>query len=189
MSLYTTQRERKLWMWSALVLAAVYCSAILGGTLSARMEKSMFLAPAFGTGFVLVLVAIVGNAISSGESRRALWIGLGVAAVLGMILVRLGIGASARTHLFEYGLVAVLLFEAGRERVRGGGAFPAPGVTAVAATAALGWIDEGIQSVVPGRVYDLRDVGINALAGVLAVTGTSLTARVRLWARLRAARR
>jgi len=26
------------------------------------------------------------------------------------------------------------------------------------------WLDEGIQWLLPGRVYDLRDVGFNALA-------------------------
>ena len=36
-------------------------------------------------------------------------------------------------------------------------------------TALLGWIDEGIQFLLPNRVYDIIDVGFNALAGLMAV--------------------
>ena len=34
--------------------------------------------------------------------------------------------------------------------------------------ALAGWVDEGIQGLLPNRVYDLRDVGLNAGAGALA---------------------
>ncbi|MCC6806281.1 MAG: VanZ family protein [Deltaproteobacteria bacterium] len=68
-----------------------------------------------------------------------------------------------RAHLFEYGLVALLAF----------GAFPAQPswrryAIAASFTAAVGWLDEGIQALLPTRYYDLRDVGFNALAGALA---------------------
>ena len=32
-----------------------------------------------------------------------------------------------------------------------------------------GWLDEALQGVLPNRVYDLRDVRLNALAGALAL--------------------
>jgi VanZ family protein len=35
--------------------------------------------------------------------------------------------------------------------------------------AAAGWIDEGIQALLPSRYYDLRDVAFNAAAGALAL--------------------
>lgn len=35
--------------------------------------------------------------------------------------------------------------------------------------AAAGWIDEGIQALLPSRVYDLRDVAFNAAAGLMAL--------------------
>ena len=41
------------------------------------------------------------------------------------------------------------------------------GALLIAATA--GWIDELIQAVLPDRVYDLRDVAINAVAALLAL--------------------
>ena len=35
--------------------------------------------------------------------------------------------------------------------------------------AAAGWIDEGIQALLPSRFYDLRDVAFNAAAGLMAL--------------------
>jgi VanZ family protein len=43
----------------------------------------------------------------------------------------------------------------------------------VLVTTVLGWLDEAFQWLVPDRVYDLRDVGFNALAGLVAVAATS----------------
>ncbi len=37
---------------------------------------------------------------------------------------------------------------------------------------ALGWIDEGIQSLLPNRVYDMRDVGVNAIAALMTIVGS-----------------
>ena len=54
-----------------------------------------------------------------------------------------------------------------------------PAALAVGATALLGWIDEGIQAILPNRVYDIRDVGFNALAGLMAVAAGLVLAWVR----------
>ena len=64
------------------------------------------------------------------------------------------------------------------------GAAAAPWTVAVAAialTTAAGWIDEGIQYLLPNRTYDLRDVAFNATAGTVAVAALTL----RAWARRR----
>jgi VanZ family protein len=77
-----------------------------------------------------------------------------------------------RTHLFEYGLVGQLIYQAPLERRRNGRRVPTPAILAVVATALLGWLDEGIQALLPSRVYDIADVGVNALAGLMAVVTT-----------------
>ncbi|MCK5438817.1 MAG: hypothetical protein KAI97_02685 [Gemmatimonadetes bacterium] len=46
-------------------------------------------------------------------------------------------------------------------------------------TALLSWLDEGIQALLPSRVYDLRDVGVNALAGLMAIAASLALARAR----------
>lgn len=110
-------------------------------------------------------------------------------------------------HFVQYGLVGGLFYAAlverraqwaaggaaggaaGREAAAGAEARPRtwlawPGAAALAAflmTGAAGWIDEGIQHLLPERVYDLRDVGFNAAAGALAIAAIAC----RRWARER----
>jgi VanZ family protein len=74
-----------------------------------------------------------------------------------------------RLHFLEYGLFAGLVEAALRER---GTRWSGP--LAVAITLAAGWLDEGIQGLVPDRIYDLRDVGFNVTAGLLAVLAVTL---------------
>lgn len=70
-------------------------------------------------------------------------VGLGVAAVYLWALARIP-HPEERTHLIEYGIVAVFIYMALSERRRNGRRVPAPALTAVVVTAVLGWIDEGI---------------------------------------------
>jgi hypothetical protein len=84
-----------------------------------------------------------------------------------------------RLHFLEYGIVGGLVFAALLERqeqtrgksgeVPGGYRHFWPAVGAVVFTGIAGWVDEGIQELLPNRFYDLRDVAMNVAAGVLAV--------------------
>ncbi|MER2563898.1 MAG: VanZ family protein [Myxococcaceae bacterium] len=72
-----------------------------------------------------------------------------------------------KLHFVEYGAVGVLAFLSSPERWSELKRLAA----GVLFTAAAGWIDEGIQALLPSRYYDLRDVGFNALAGLLSASG------------------
>ena len=50
---------------------------------------------------------------------------------------------------------------------------------AIVATALLGTIDERIEALIPSRVFDPIDKGVNALSGITAVSGSAALA----WAR------
>jgi VanZ family protein len=49
----------------------------------------------------------------------------------------------------------------------------------------LGCLDEGIQAILPNRVYDIRDIGFNAAAGLMAMAAILVLARARRWGSLR----
>lgn len=71
-----------------------------------------------------------------------------------------------RTHLPEYAVAAWLAWRAVAPSV--------PGtlwgyVAAAVLGAAIGYGDELLQKIVPGRVYDPRDIAMNALGAVLGV--------------------
>lgn len=174
----SSTRERRLWIATFAVVASIFASLPLVGAL-ADTVRSEVLGVLFAAGFVVAILAILVNGLRRKARRRELWVGLGVAAAYLMVLVRLGLGPAERTHLFEYGVVSVLIYEALRERRRNGRSVPLPGLVAILAGAGLGWSDEAVQLLLPNRVYDLRDVGVNALAAVLAVVAT----RTLRWAR------
>lgn len=181
MSHFTSDRERRLWFWALAVVVAIYSTLGLAGTLADVLRNQNLLGVSFALGFLMVILAVVGSALKRRAGRREMWVLLGVTAVYVMVLVRMGVTAEERTHLFEYGVVAVLIHQALTERRRNGRTVPMPAVLTVAVTALLGWIDEGIQGTLPNRVYDIRDVGVNALAGLMAVAASLGIARARRW--------
>jgi hypothetical protein len=78
-----------------------------------------------------------------------------------------------RTHLPQYGVAAWLAWRAVAPLVPG----TLAGYAAAAAVgAAIGYGDELLQALTPGRVYDVRDVGMNALGALL---GTIVLATLR----------
>jgi hypothetical protein len=101
------------------------------------------------------------------HAPRWAYAALGVAAVTYVIAFSsLRSAHLERTHLPEYGVAAWLSWRAIHPLVPGRFAGYA---AAAALAAAIGYVDELIQWVVPGRVYDLRDVGMNALGAVLGM--------------------
>lgn len=85
------------------------------------------------------------------------------------------------THLVEYGIVAAIIHLAFKERTGNGSGPQRPAMWAFGVSAALGWIDEGIQWLLPSRVYDWIDVGFNLIAVAVAVIGAVALG----WARAR----
>ncbi len=169
-----TSRQRRLWLLAGVYLAAIYGSLyplqFALDALRARGLLRISIAAVFLGGAAL--------AVAWGWRRRwrpAQW---GVAAVgaglFAAIATRFDV-IQERLHLVEYGLLAGLLREAWRARWAEpeGGLPPRRRWTAAAAalatTAAAGWLDEGIQWLLPNRVYDLRDVVLNAASGLLAL--------------------
>ena len=60
-----------------------------------------------------------------------------------------------------------------------------PYTVALVITGLLGWGDEGIQYLLPGRVYELRDVGMNVTAGFLIIAAMASLRWVRSKAQAR----
>ncbi len=170
--LFTSRRERRLWLCALAVVVAIYSTLGLAGSLADVLRERDLLPAAV---FVLMLVtvgAIVGSGLKTRPGRREVWVALGLMAVYGMLLVRMGGSMEERTHLFEYGIVSVLIYQALRERSENGRRVPVPALLALVATSLLGWIDEGIQAVLPDRSYDNFDVLSNVVAAVIGIAGS-----------------
>jgi hypothetical protein len=180
MSLFTSDRERRLWLWALAVVVAIYASLGPAETLVAFLRERNLVRVSFALVLLLVVGVIAGQWVKRRPGRGEIAVAFGVTAAYLMAWIRIQ-SWEERTHLIEYGLVAVLIYQALTERVRHGRRVPAPAALAVAVTALLGCLDEGIQAILPNRVYDIRDVGFNAVAGLMAVAAILALARARRW--------
>ena len=175
---FTSDTERRLWLWTALVVATIYSTLGLARTMSGVLRDRNLLDNAFVFGFGLVFVAWLALALYTRPSVREIGVWAGAAAVFMMLFARLGI-PEERTHLFEYVVVGSLIYAALRVRAGNGGGPARPALVAVAVTVAVGTLDEVIQFFLPNRVFDWVDVGFNALAATLAVGTSAALVRLR----------
>lgn len=78
-----------------------------------------------------------------------------------------------KIHFIQYGGVAALAHASTPPGWTKAGRF----IICALFVAAAGWIDEGIQALLPSRFYDLRDVAFNAAAGLMALTAIAIFSR------------
>jgi len=70
-----------------------------------------------------------------------------------------------RVHLLQYGVLAFLIYRAVAVDLSG---FSVYFYTFILASF-LGWVDESIQHITPGRFFDWKDVLLNAISAFLAL--------------------
>ncbi len=179
MALFTSDRERRLWFWVAVVMVAIYTSLGPSQMVAAWLRERNLLRAS------LVAVLLLGGAFIAWRWMKThpgwgeIGVGFGVTFAYLWALARVGVPPEERTHLIEYAVVAAFMYQALVERRRNGRSVPAPDLLTVLATALLGWIDEGIQWLLPHRVYDIVDVAFNFLAGVMVIFAALFLALVR----------
>ena len=186
MTLFSSNRERRLWFALAIVLAGIYATlgqapaivVALGESIVASAGTNLF----FALLALLVVIPIFFINKRLGSSEIA--VGVGILAVYLMAWLRVGSWAE-RTHLFEYALVAALVHEALLERKDNGRRVPAPALLALIISLLLGCLDEGIQSILPNRVFDPVDIAFNSLASTVIILSRCVFRWVRRWAQRR----
>ena len=185
MPLFSSARERRLWLWTLAVVAAIFASLGVGGQLAEALRDLDALEEALSAGLFLLCMLLVGTtAVLQGvwarPGRLEIAVAAGIAAVYLLVFLRIAV-LEERSHLIEYGVLGVFVYAALGERAREGRRVPMPAVVAILATSAVGLFDECLQLAVPNRVFDPWDILFNVLAGALAV-GASVALR---WARRR----
>ena len=181
MGLFVSRRERRLWLWTVAVVVAIYSTLGLAGALAEKLYDTGLLdAALFLLGMLLVGVTILIHGLSLRPAGAQIGIALGVATVYFMVFFRMTL--PERSHLIEFGVVAVFIYEALRERIAHGRRVPVVPLLAVLLTGLVGTLDESIQLFLPNRVFDPVDIVFNVLAAAMAVTA-SLALR---WAKHRA---
>lgn len=180
MQLFSSRRERRLWALTAVSTTTIYATLGIAPTVASFLGESGLDALLFTVGFVLVLAAIVTHGFSVRPNGLAIGIVLGVVAIFILLFVRTAVPAE-RTHLIEYSVIGLLVYEALHERRENGRNPPFPPLLAISITTLLGIIDEAIQWLLPNRVFDLRDIGFNLFAAIISVTASVLLAKLSQW--------
>lgn len=135
-----------------------------------------------GMFFVGMTIVTQGLKIRPGGAEIA--IALGITAVYFMAFMRITL-FEERSHLIEYSVVAVFIYEVLIERKRNGKRVPYPAIFAIILTSLIGLLDECIQLLLPSRVFDPQDILFNTLAAVFAV----ITIQILAWVRKRIRKR
>lgn len=180
MSFFTSKRERRLWLWTLLAVAAIYTTLGVARPFAETLRSQNLLALFFVLGMALVGITILFYGLKGRPGGAEIGVALGVAAVYYMAFTRITL-LEERTHLIEYGVVAAFIYEALTERKRNGRPVRGTAVIAWLFVVIIGWIDEGIQAILPSRVYDFQDVIFNALAGFMAIGGIWALRQARQW--------
>jgi len=131
----------------------------------------------FSLCMLLVGATILVNGLRKQPSITEITVMLGIAAVYLMLFLRIGI--AERTHLFEYSVLALFIYEALKERVLQGRRVPIPALTALLTTVLIGVIDETLQLFLPHRVFDPVDIMFNSFASLMAIGGSMILSWVR----------
>ncbi len=180
MSNFSSARERRLWIWTAVVVAGIYSTLGLARTLAESLGSEFFSVWAFLAGCLLVLGTVITQGLRVRPGGAEVVVALGVAAAYLLILVRMSI-PTERSHLVEYGVVAIFIHEALTERAARGRRVPVPALLAILAASVVGTVDEVIQRLIPNRAFDPVDILFNVLAATMAVSASVALRWARRW--------
>ena len=174
MDIFTSSREKRLWIYTSLVLVAIILTLIFGGEIVSKMNPDLQ-----GALFFYAMIAIAATVILHGliirpkKAEITIWFGL--SAVYIMMYSRLGF--AERSHLFEYSILAIFIHKLIIERKRNGKKIPRSALIAFLSTFVIGVLDESMQLFIPNRIFDPIDILFNGFAAFMAI-GTSM---VILW--------
>lgn len=148
-------------------MLAIYATLGLASMLAEVLYNQGLIAVAFLASMLLVGLTVLTQGLKTRPGGVEIGVGLGIAVVYFLVFLRLTI--PERSHLIEYGVVAVFIYEALTERASQGRRVPFPALLAILATSLVGAIDEFIQLILPSRVFDWTDILFNFLASLMAV--------------------
>ncbi|MFZ2052851.1 MAG: VanZ family protein [Candidatus Aminicenantales bacterium] len=153
------------WLWVALCILAIYLVVPLARTIqgfvAAHWGRALFgyvVLAATAAAFCVIISILVFRLKIRSPSNYA-WL----AAVAGLYVyftLQLWRAPEEAVHFLEYGLLGFFLFRALSLSIRDKSLY----ATAFLIGSLVGIIDEILQWAMPGRYWDFRDAGLNALA-------------------------
>lgn len=173
------QREWISWLlvaaWVLVIMATLPFARAIRDALKDVVGDGIFI-----VAVVIAIIASAGLAVAhlgrtnSLKSANVFWLIVVFATIL-TLSARVQYPIEA-VHFVQYGVLGLLAYGAFAHRIYDLGVYAA----AMLFCAIIGIVDETIQWALPDRVWDIRDIGFNAMAGCLAQFGVALGLRPKL---------
>jgi len=163
------------WAWVVLFTLFVYATLPVGPRVWRWFTSTSTFWSANGAVAGLVIVGVGAVWIAARRANltlRSCALGLAIALVYAVCLRFINLTPAEKTHFLYYGFLAFLVHRAMRQHLEEGVALY---LAVIALVALIGLGDELIQYVLPRRVFEWKDVGLNALSGALAMGMIALT--------------
>ena len=176
MTLFRTPTERRLWITAAILQSAILLSLSLGDNVVRFLRGNNLLRVSV---LIVLLGALAAVAVLLRRARAGwptLVVGLVLVATYGLVLLRIE-RPEERLHLVQYGAITALVFAAVRARYLPRERLNLALIVAFFVGASLGWLDEGVQYLLPDRFYELRDALLNVIAAALASVSSWMLVR------------
>lgn len=162
-----TSPAGRAWIWTALYTAVLLSSAAYVRPAANAIRRT--LGPAFGLVAALSYVVLAFGCLAvifrrpSGRARVTAGLALGLVILALAVCLSVIESPEERIHFIEFGLLGGLALRAFEHHLSGGWASAAATVYAVG----VGVMDELYQGILPGRFYDIRDIVMNGVGGIL----------------------
>lgn len=176
---FSSKREYHFWLYALLVTFAIFATIPFAGILMDWIgEHSIIGVGLFLLGCLMVLATILSQGFRFRPGGLEIAVGIGISAAYLLVFVRMAI-PTERSHLIEYSILAIFIYEALLERRHNGRKMPMLELAAIFLTMLIGLMDECAQQWVPDRVFDPLDMVFNTIAAVLAIGGSWIIRKIK----------
>ncbi len=164
---FTSSREKRLWVYTLIVIGGLYSSLWWAYPLSITLRDQGLISNLFWVGLIAIALVILLHGIFNRRPKQEWLLWIGILAVYLLIMLRMAV-PEERSHLIEYIVLAICIHRALLERASNTAVW-LPASQAWLYTTLLGIGDEVLQLWVPKRVFDPIDIFFNMLAATLAI--------------------
>ena len=171
MTLFTSKLEKLLWLLATLVLVVIFLTLFIGSPLLDLLSNQNIQGAIFLMGMILIAALIFYHGLKSTSLNKMTGVYIGLIAVYLMLFLRLGL--AERSHLIEYSVLAIFIYQAFTERYKNDPKSFKAAFFAAVLSCMIGILDETMQLFIPDRVFDTNDILFNCFA-VLGAIGSSM---------------
>ncbi len=166
---YNKLLQNKLFVWSLIgcyvtfIYSTLYIMRPILNFLKATLKSYLNLS--VGVMFLIILSLVLVHIISNREHysvNQYLWFSF-ISCLYGLVLYILEL-PEEQVHFIEYGILSALIYVALTHDINNKSIYFLSAIVVFV----FGTIDEVIQWVLPNRCFDIRDLIMNGIAGILA---------------------